>query len=192
MRRHAGDLRAEGSSGLPALQTFLFPFFLRDLFLSLGAQKEVLSQVKPLCGKKKKKEKELGLPEPSEIGAPPPESSDVPWAGVPDLLLLVPSPPARTARIQTVRLCRWMCPSVRRPMWSFEGERPGKDKGDGRQSPKVRGALGGLPQQVRGSSLRWELGPLQELLSSLPGGGGRRRQQGEHLRQLGPQSGAHL
>lgn len=39
MRRHAGDLRAEGSSGLPALQTFLFPFFLRDLFLSLGAQK---------------------------------------------------------------------------------------------------------------------------------------------------------
>lgn len=41
-----------------------------------------------------------------------------------------------------------MCQSVRRPMWSFEGERPGKDKGDGRPSPKARGVLGGLPQQV--------------------------------------------
>lgn len=39
-----------------ALQTSLSPFFLGDLFLSLGAQKEVLSQVNLCVGGKKKKE----------------------------------------------------------------------------------------------------------------------------------------
>lgn len=46
---------------MPSLQTVLFPFLLRDFFLSLGAQKEVLSQVKFLCGMLFV---ELALPEP--------------------------------------------------------------------------------------------------------------------------------
>lgn len=54
MRRHAGDLLAEGSPGMLALQTVLFPFLLRDLFLSLGAQREVLSQVNLGVGGTKK------------------------------------------------------------------------------------------------------------------------------------------
>lgn len=52
---------------MPALQTFLFPFFLGDLFLSLGAL-EVLFQVLLLCGLLFV---ELALPEPSESLALP-------------------------------------------------------------------------------------------------------------------------
>lgn len=94
---------------MPALQTFLLPLFLGDLFLSLGAL-EVLFQVLLLCGLLFV---ESALPEPSDSLALP-QSPDVQWAGDPDVLL-IPSLPARTARIQTVRWCCWMCQSGRRP-----------------------------------------------------------------------------
>lgn len=79
---------------------------------------------------------ELMLLEPSEILAPPQRVLNDHWATVPDLLL-IPSPPARTARIRTVRPCCWMCQSGQRPMWSCAGKRPGVDEGADRKSLKV-------------------------------------------------------
>lgn len=88
---------------------------------------------------------ELVLPDhpPPEILALP-ESSDVHWAGVPDLLLLIPSPPARTARIQTARLCCWMSQSGQRPTWSCEGESRSRS-GRWRAEPSASEGLGGTP-----------------------------------------------
>lgn len=71
---------------MPALQTCLFPFFLRHSFLGLGAL-EVLFQVLLLCGMLSV---ELALPGPSEILALPPRV--LMFAGLVSLTCF-PSPP---------------------------------------------------------------------------------------------------
>lgn len=67
MWRCLGALHTKESSGIPALHTFLLPFFL---CLSLGAR-EVLSRAKLWCGPLCV---ELALSETPEIPAVPPES----------------------------------------------------------------------------------------------------------------------
>lgn len=66
------------------------------------------------------------------------------------------------------------------------------EKGVGRHSPKVPGSWAKPPAKSGDQAHSGSVGPLQELLSSLPGGGSRRKQEREQLGQLGPQSGAHL